>query len=225
MHSMWVLHLENVDESLRQRYEMTALAELQEQLSHRCDTVIADIYEGYIVGFMTWQDKGENIAEISNELLRRLTDMGIQATLVHSQSLLDTADVRRAFMLIQEYLDDVKCIWPTRQNHSFEELRFVGQCRKTVDQGEERFAQEIKPLKLLENFSEGAELVNTLSVYLLDAESSVTRCSELLFLHKNTIKYRLSRIGACLGHHVDKEPEKFYLYRAVVLNRLLGRNS
>ena len=151
--------------------------------------------------------------------------MGIQATLVHSQSLLDTADVRRAFMLIQEYLDDVKCIWPTRQNHSFEELRFVGQCRKTVDQGEERFAQEIKPLKLLENFSEGAELVNTLSVYLLDAESSVTRCSELLFLHKNTIKYRLSRIGACLGHHVDKEPEKFYLYRAVVLNRLLGRNS
>lgn len=224
MHSMWVLHLENVDESQRQRYEMTALAEMQEQLSHRCDTVIADIYEGYIVGFMIWQDKGENIAEISNELLNRLKDMGIQATLVHSQSLLDTADVRRAFMLIKEHLDDVKCIWPTRQNYSFEELSFAGQCRKTVDQGEERFAQEIKPLKLLENFSEGAELVNTLSVYLLDAESSVTRCSELLFLHKNTIKYRLSRIGACLGHHVDKEPEKFYLYRAVVLNRLLGRN-
>ena len=83
----------------------------------------------------------------------------------------------------------------------------------------------IKPLQLLDDFSEGAELLHTLSVYLLDVHSSITRCAELLYLHKNTVKYRLGRIGACLGHHVDKEPEKFYLYRAVVLNRLLEKNQ
>jgi len=223
MHSMWVLRLDNADESQRQRYEMEALAQLQEQLKHRCDTVIADTYEGYIVGFMAWQDKGENVVDLSNELLGHLTDTGIKATLVRCHSLIDTADVRRAFLLIQEYLDDAKCIWSTRQSYSLEEIEFTGQCRKTVDKGEDILTRAVKPLKLLESFSEGTELVNTLSVYLLDADSGVTRCAELLFLHKNTIKYRLGRIGACLGHHVDKEPEKFYLYRAVVLNRLLGK--
>ena len=224
MHSMWVMRLENSDESQRQRYEMEALARLQEQLAHRCDTVIADVYEGHIVGYMVWQDKGENVMDLSNELLGYLADAGIQATLVRCQSLIDTADVRRAFLLIQEYLDDAKCIWPTRQSYSLEEIEFTGQCRKTVDKGEDILVKAMKPLNLLESFSEGTELVNTLSVYLLDADSGVTRCAELLFLHKNTIKYRLGRIGACFGYHVDKEPEKFYLYRAVVLNRLLGKH-
>lgn len=221
IHSMWVLRIENADNSLRQRYETQVLARLREALNHRCDTVIADTYEGYIVGFMAWQDKGENVATLSGELMERLSESGIEATLIRCHSLINTADTRRAFLLIQDHLDNTKRIWPTRQSHSLEEVEFVSQCHKTIEEGEEALTKALKPLKLLGSFSEGAELLTTLSVYLLDADSSVTRCAERLFLHKNTIKYRLGRISACLGHHVDKEPEKFYLYRAVVLNRLL----
>lgn len=223
MHSMWVLRVENTDISQRKRFVAESLVQLQERLTPYCDTVIADVYEGYIVCFMTWRSKDENVTEISSELMRCLSGIDIKSTLVRCQGLTDTADVRHSFLLIKEHMDDVKCIWPTRQNFSFKELTFVSQCRKTVEQGDEVLAPEIKPLKLLEDFSEGAELVNTLSVYLLDADSSVARCADLLFLHKNTVKYRLSRICACLEHHVDKEPEKFFLYRAVVINRLLGK--
>lgn len=221
IHSMWVLSIENADDSLRQRYEAEALNQLRDTLAHRCDTVIADSYEGYIVGFMAWQGKSENVTTLSNELMERLSAAGIEATLTRCHSLADTAEVRRAFLFIKGHLNDAKCIWPTRQNYSLEEVEFAGQCHKTVEAGEEPLANALKPLKILSSFSEGAELLNTLSVYLLDADSSVTCCAERLFLHKNTIKYRLGRIGTCLGHHVDKEPEKFYLYRAVVLNRLL----
>jgi len=222
IHSMWVLCLENTNEAQRQPHEMEALTQLQKHLSHRCDTVIADTYEDYVVGFMVWQDKGESIMDLSNALLEHLTSVGIQVNLARCHSLSNTTDVRQAFLLIKDHLNDAKQIWPTRQNFSQEELEFAAQCRKTVDNGEERLTKALKPLNLLNDFSEGTDLIDTLSAYLLDAESSVSRCADLLFLHKNTIKYRLGRIGNCLGHHVDKEPEKFFLYRAVALNRLLG---
>ena len=81
----------------------------------------------------------------------------------------------------------------------------------------------MQPLRFLQEFSEDAELLHTLIVYLLDAGSGITRCAELLFVHKNTIKYRMSRIGVCLGYPADKEPEKFSLYRAAAIHRLLER--
>ena len=225
IHSMWVLSIDKADEAQRQKFEMETLEQLREILVHRSNIVIADTYEGYIVGFMAWKDKGENVVSLSNELVEQLANAGIQVTITRCHNLEDTTDVRRAFLLIKDQMNSAKCIWPTRQNYSLEELEFANQCHKTVDEGEKTLAKAMKPLNLMKEFSEGAELLNTLCVYLLDAESSVTRCAERLFLHKNTIKYRLSRIGACLGHHVDKEPEKFYLYRAAVMHRLLEKQQ
>ena len=223
IHSMWVLQIENISGAQRQKKMMEALTQLRNILAHRCDTAIADIYEGFVVGFMAWNDKNENISALSHSLVDSLSEKGIETTLVRCHGLIDTADVRRAFLMIKEYADEAKCIWPTRRYYSLTELELVAQCCRTIDRGEDTLYLSMKPLKMLENFSEGMELSKTLSVYLLDADSVVSRCAELLFLHKNTVKYRLSRIAACLGHHVDKEPEKFYLYQAVAIERLLSR--
>lgn len=223
IHSMWVLRIENTDNL--QYYKTETLKQLRETLAHRCNTVIADLYEDYIVGFMAWMDKGENVINLSNELVGRLSENGIHTILTRCHNLVSTADVRHAFLLIKEHIDAVKCIWPTRQNYSLEEVEFAAQCRKIINDGEETLENAMKPLNLLSNLNEGADLLNTLSVYLLDADSVVSRCAELLFLHKNTVKYRLGRIGACIGHHIDKEPEKFYFYRAVVLKRLLEKHT
>ncbi len=224
IHSMWVLRIDHADAAQRQKFEQEALNLLQEILAPRSSIVIADTYEGYIVGFMAWQDKGENVISLGNELVRQLADAGIQSTLIRCHNLIDTADVRRAFLLIKDQADSAKSIWPWRQNYSLEELEFAAQCRQTVDEGERSLAAALQPLTQLEAFREGTELLNTLCVYLLDSESSVSRCAELLFLHKNTIKYRLGRIAACLGHHPDKAPENFYLYRAAVIHRLLEKH-
>lgn len=220
IHSMWVLHIED---NQQKRLEGEALALMREILSHQCDTVIADAYEDYIVGFMAWKDKGGNVPHLSNAFMELLKNAGIPATLTRCNSLISTADVRRAFLLNQDHLDDAQSIWPSRQIFSLEEVMFACRCRKTVEKGEQALDWALHPLKMLDYLGDGADLEHTLSVYLLEAESSVSRCAELLFLHKNTIKYRLGRVSACLGHHVDKEPEKFYLYQAAALNRLLGK--
>lgn len=224
IHSMWVLRIEAPD-GVRQRQELEALKILREALSYRCDTVIADTYEDYIVGFMSWQNRGENVPGLSNDLLSRLEKANIPAVLVRCHRLLRTSDVRQAFLVIKEHLKHARRIWLARQSYSLEEVEFARQCRKTIDEGDEALEAVLQPLRFLQEFSEGSELLNTLIVYLLDADSGITRCAELLFVHKNTIKYRMSRIGMCLGYPADKEPEKFYLYRAAAIHRLLERSQ
>lgn len=221
IHSMWVLRIENAEESQKQRLAENASMLFSELLHHRCDPVIVDTYEGYVVGFMAWQDKEENTVAAGEELITALSGVGINASIVRCHYLEDTSDVRQAFLMIKDHMDNARSIWPTRQNYSLEEIEFAYHCRKTVDKGEGALANAIKPLKMIKSHNEGTELLNTLCVYLLDANSSVTTCSERLFLHKNTIKYRIGRLSSCLGHPVDKEPEKYNLYRAVAIYRLL----
>ncbi len=222
IHSMWVLRIEAPDD-MRQRQEREALKIVRETLSYRCDTVIADTYEGYIVGFMSWQGKGESAGSLGSDLMGRLDSANIPGVLVRCHRLLRTSDVRRAFLIIKDHLKHARRIWPVRQSYSLEEVEFARQCRKTIDEGDEALEAVLQPLRFLQEFSEDAELLHTLIVYLLDAGSGITRCAELLFVHKNTIKYRMSRIGVCLGYPADKEPEKFSLYRAAAIHRLLER--
>ena len=63
--------------------------------------------------------------------------------------------------------------------------------------------------------------IDTLSVYLLDADMSVTRAAELLYVHKNTVKYRLNVIADRLGFRPNKMPDSIALYNAIAVQRLL----
>lgn len=51
----------------------------------------------------------------------------------------------------------------------------------------------------------GQELLNTLECYY-DNQCNLRRTAEKLFLHKNSVKYRLSRVEALLGHDIT-EPD------------------
>ena len=219
IHSMWVLRCED-DQQVR--FDREALQSVREVLAHQCETVIADHYEGYIVAFMSWPGKGENTVQLGDDLIEQLRRNGLNTTLVRCYKLAETVDVRKAFLLLHNHLDDAVSIWPKKQSYTLSEVDYAAQCRRIVDAGESSLAEACYPLKALGSGGEENELLDTLTCYLLDAESSVSRCAERLFLHKNTIKYRLGRISALLECPVDKEPEKYVLYRAAALRRLMG---
>lgn len=82
----------------------------------------------------------------------------------------------------------------TARCYTLSEMTFAHTCRETVERGEKAVQQTLAPLAILRSRREEAELVRTLQVYLLDGGCSVTKTAERLFLHKNTVKYRMQQI-------------------------------
>ena len=73
----------------------------------------------------------------------------------------------------------------------------------------------------LQKNNEELSVAETLGVYLLDTGCSVTKTASILYLHVNTVKYRIGRISDIIGYRPDKMPENFSLFLAVALYRLL----
>lgn len=219
IHSMWLLHSVPGQEE-RSGREVLPLAE--EILSHACNTLVVDHYEGDLVIFMDWAETAPGAASMAEAFCGQLRAVGSEAILTICQDLPTTADVRRAYLTIRDSLEDAVRIWPGRRYYTLQEMTFAQTCRETVDQGEEAIARAVSPLVSLQRHREGAELVRTLQVYLLDSGSSVAQSAELLFLHKNTVKYRMQQINGRLGHPAGKLPEMFALYTACAVERLLN---
>lgn len=217
VHAMWVLRCE--DEQ-RERFLQEGCACLRDTLRRYCNTVVVEQYEGYVVAFPDWPPTAPDAEQLGQDVLSQLQKLGLTAILVRCQQLMTTADVRSAFLLLHAHLDDAKRIWNSN-SFTLQDLEFVAQCREVVEQGEAALNKALLPLHLLQQEREGAELVHTVCVYFLDADTSVTRCAQLLYMHKNTIKYRLGRIRSILGHDLGSVHAQFALHRAAALHRML----
>ena len=183
-----------------------------------CKTAFADIYDGYLVLFMDGPDTSSD-AEILSEAITELLSEGTSCT--SFTNLENPTDVRLSYLANKEYLADAKKILPCRQRFSGDDILFARTCRSTISSGEDAIDMALFSLSALHRRRSGDELEQTLSVFLLDSGMSVQATSELLFLHKNTVKYRLKCISDCFGYTVGRMPSSYRLLEAVALKRLL----
>lgn len=215
---MWILHCE---EGQAERLRREGLPLIREHLGHYCHTVVADLYEGRVTAFMDWIEHSPDRTAVSLDLLKQLEELGLRPSLTRCYPLNSTSDVRRTFLMHQEAIETARKIWPSLGCYTLQELEFAADCKKILSESEAALADALVPLEALKYVREDNSLLETLEVYLLDAGNRVSVCADLLFLHKNTVKYRLNRIRELLGHPLDKAPELFALYRSVALKRLL----
>ena len=69
----------------------------------------------------------------------------------------------------------------------------------------------------------GTNFIDTIYVYLIN-DHSLSEASKILYLHKNTVLYRLDRIKELFGINFDSTKEKAaYLYSIVLLYYLLNK--
>lgn len=218
VNAMWAVRWEGEDAEKNGR---EALRQLRDGLKRWCNTVISEVYEGYVVVFMDWPDTAPDASRLAESVLEEMPSERGSGYLVRCHHLADTSDVRKAFLLIREHLADAARIWPKKRCYTLSEMDFAAQCRRLPEEGEEAVEAAILPLSALEKGGEGIQLVHTLCTWLLDADGSTARCAEQLFIHRNTVKYRLGCIRERLGYPVDKLPEQLFLYRAAALWRLI----
>jgi len=217
IHEMWIFHC---PKGQQERFRREGLGRIRKYLDHYCRTVVADLYEGDTVAFLDWIECSPDRSLIAKELRGQLQDEGFPVVVTCCAPLADTAEVREAFLMHQENLGAARKIWPGKGVLTLEKIRFAANCRQLTAQGEHALEAALKPLRVLGDVHEAAALRKTLEVYFLDADSNVVRCAELLYVHKNTIKYRLNRIRELTGYPLNQYPEAFSLYYAAALNRL-----
>ena len=192
-------------------------------LKNRCRTLVIDRYDDSVIVFMDKQSMVENSAALANELENALTQNEIDATLVLCYNLETTTDVREAYLAVSRDMENARKIFCHKKQLTLHEILFAQTCNDIVVAGEEKIKSELKEIVLLAHDDERKQidLLNTLEVFLLDANCNIARTAALMFLHKNTIKYRIRCMSERLTYPVTKMPEVNSLYRACAIKRLL----
>lgn len=218
IHSMLIFHMEAERQKLN---GVSVLKGLSGLLSSFYKTVVADTYEGEIVIFVEGPQSLSEEKEVLGAIRTYMEPFKVFYTITCCNHLADTAAVREAFLLHRDYIEDAIAIFPEKEAYRLQELGFARECRDRIGRGEEAVQEALKPLEALRDAKEEKEGIRTLEVYLLDAQCSYLKTGELLYLHKNTVKYRIQRFSDILGYRVGDFPDTFSLYCAVAVNRLL----
>ncbi len=104
----------------------------------------------------------------------------------------------------------------------FEKLGAVRLFYNQSEQDLNEFYKEvIGPLEKFDQENNG-NLLTTLWHYLR-AERDMKKVSEQLFIHTNTLRYRLKRIEELLGESLEKEETRFNIYAALKVAAILGK--
>jgi PucR family transcriptional regulator, purine catabolism regulatory protein len=82
----------------------------------------------------------------------------------------------------------------------------------------------LEPLLAYERAHPGVDLAETLRVYLA-SDRNVARTARALFVHYNTVKYRLERLEELLGPFVDRPERCLTLEVATHVGRLLTSSA
>ncbi|MDL2327838.1 PucR family transcriptional regulator ligand-binding domain-containing protein [Ruminococcaceae bacterium OttesenSCG-928-A11] len=205
-----------------QRYAALQMLPLvRAELEHQFSPLIAGVYEDSVVALT--RHRGD-AAPFAGQLVEQLAEARLNATVTIAAPLHSLQAAREAILLNREAITAARAIFPEKQVFSQAEVQFAAQCRHQLDQNMSAVRAQLALLESLaqdENFSK-QDMIHTMSVYLLDCDGSVVATAARLFLHKNTVLYRLKRLRETLGYSIDKMPERIELYKALALRRLLA---
>lgn len=218
LNSMWMISGEGEED----REKLAGIAdEIRRDVQGYSAAAIADVYDGVLTLFMIGPGSIQDVRALTDSIGQELEAQGIRATLTRGHALNTTTRVREAFLSHQAGLEAAKRIFPGRWIFTMEQIHFARQCRELIGRGERAVEEALRSVGGLRPEGDDANLLSTLECYLLDAGMSVTRTAERMFLHKNTIKYRIQRIADQLGFVPGDFPDSMPLLTACALNRLL----
>ena len=178
-------------------------------------------YENDILIFPVGSRTLHEMDEWTNALVAFCRDNSLSAKVTRCTLLQYTADAKCAYETNRAYVEESTKIFPLRPFFTISEIEFAKECCEIAAQGKEAVRRYMSLLDPLLSGKDGAEIVNTLTVFLLDKNSSITDTAAHLFVHKNTVKYRLQKASNLLGFRVGDIPQSKNLIYALALRRIL----
>ncbi|MFR1722623.1 PucR family transcriptional regulator [Emergencia timonensis] len=185
-------------------------------------TALVDVFKDYVVAFI---DAANNpFAEFPQEFIDEVLCDEQKGLILCSSTWHDhksTEEVCSSFLLTEENIETACKIFPYQNVFTCHGLYFVKTCREILESSETDLKTATKILQPLLKDSAGRDVLDTLTVFLLDCQGNILETSSRLFIHKNTVKYRIKKSERLLGIDLLKMPEVMSLYTALALSRLI----
>ena len=225
INTMLLVNLKDETQSLVQnQHRLEHLAKIaRNELRILERPAIADVYNKLLVIFLSYSTVSKNDLNIRHTLMESIFEVEPEASFTIFTNLEDTLHVQKMFLLYTEFYQYATQIYPLRKLFTTYELIFARECRKLQMESRERTEENIlECLNPLFKESDGTDLLQTLAVYWLDADSDTKKTGELMFLHRNTIQYRLNKIKKILNYDITHMPEAYMVYRAIGIYRMMA---
>lgn len=212
---LWIITLRQREESYEKRSTRLAAAYKQlrshlDKTEHSCHLAV---FDGFLVGILS---EGCLQEEAFGALLEEQDLFCAQLRPLDSLPAF-----HQAFSRAMEVLELAPRVYRQARAVSIQELRFVEELKACLDKGAEAVEEALWVLSpLREAQDKGEPLITTLASYFLDCGTDLERTAALLYLHRNTVKYRLQKAEGLLGFSFHRLPSSMAVYRALALLRL-----
>ncbi|MDR0841381.1 MAG: helix-turn-helix domain-containing protein [Christensenellaceae bacterium] len=126
---------------------------------------------------------------------------------------LESLPVSKSYEQARAALRLGRALAPNKRVHFYKDYQFAHIL------SEHQSKEMITLIESLEENSHGMNLVDTFQTYV-ECNGEVTNTAQKLYIHRNTLKYRLNKIFEMTGKDPLNFTDSFYLYMAVVLYKL-----
>ncbi len=213
--ALWLMTTRGQEESYDKRSLRLAAAykALKSRMDHDDKNCHLAVFDNFLVGIL-----GDSCLE-EESFLAMLEEQGLFCAQIRPLDSLTA--FHQAFVRALEVMALAGRVYRQTNLVSIQELHFVEELKARLDKGPEAVEESLWVLKpLLDNPDKGEPLIDTLSAYLIDCGSDLECTASLLFLHRNTVKYRLQKAEGILGFPFQRLPASMAVYRALALLRI-----
>lgn len=155
------------------------------------------------------------------KLYEYIEDIYENPTISELEGLYSIEDIISAYKLCAFTIKEVPTIFKMKTIFNRHELLFTEQCINLMKEGERDIQYYLSMVSHLEK--NDINLYDTLEGYLIDYNTNIVKTSENMFLHKNTVQYRLNKIKELMGNDLFEFPAINQLTIAIAIKRIRKR--
>nr|WP_245640143.1 PucR family transcriptional regulator [Paenibacillus dakarensis] len=209
---MWLIEIQDLS------LEKLIREELEEHLFKYYKTALIQTIDHCVIALMGNCSYKYNEYEIAAEYIDTTNFFPVISEMVYAPRMRNTQDVRRMYRLVNNIGRKVHLIYEHRKLFTAAEIRSMKQAIDLSVQGEETLEEYMAVIDPIINEPDS---IKTLMTFLLDARGNYDECGKMLFVHKNTVKYRIKKISEAIGYDITVNSESYDVYIACMIYRLI----
>lgn len=181
---------------------------------------LLDVTEDSLILLLLEELNFAYLEELAFSLQEFLDEKSLSVKLAYVQmsSLILTKETYQSICNCWDFMVRIN---PLRSVFDVLSVRIAEDCKRIVSDISQKSEYKLKVLAPLDRIKDKDEMIKTLEIFFLDTDGSIPKTAELMFVHANTVKYRIRKARLALGNEYFELRGNHYLYLALAIRRII----